>query len=93
MIDELWRVLNPKGILFIRTASSIGIENIIDNFGQSTNGRYLLPDESIRYLVSMEQLLSEIKRLDATLLDPIKTTNVHNLRAMTTLVLKKNKPQ
>ena len=29
MMDEIWRVLRPGGILFARLASSIGIEDLI----------------------------------------------------------------
>ncbi len=87
IINEIWRVLAPNGILFIRLASSIGIENIITALG---NNQYKLPDGSVRYLVTEKKLLEMTNNLNAKLLDPIKTTNVQNLRCMTTLVLKKS---
>ncbi|MEJ7700344.1 MAG: class I SAM-dependent methyltransferase [Pyrinomonadaceae bacterium] len=40
MLDEMWRVLKPEGLLFARLASSIGIENRIKSVG---SGRFLLP--------------------------------------------------
>lgn len=86
MLAEMWRVLKPNGTLFARLASSIGIENLIIPTG---NGKYLLPDGSERFLVDENFLLKMIKNLSAGLLEPLKTTNVQNLRCMTTLVLSK----
>lgn len=87
MLDEMWRVLKPHGILFARLASSIGIENLIAPTG---NGRYFLPDGSERFLVDEDFLISKTKALGGMLLEPIKTTNVQNLRCMTTWVVSKN---
>jgi tellurite methyltransferase len=86
MFDEMWRVLKPNGILFVRLASDIGIENLVEN----TDGRrFLLPDESERFLVNEKMLTDKINELRGILIEPIKTTNVQNLRCMTTLVLQK----
>ncbi len=87
MFDEMWRVLKPNGILFARLASSIGIESLIESTG---NGRYFLPDGSERFLVSEEDLISKSNELGANWLEPLKTTNVQNLRCMTTIVWSKN---
>ena len=86
MLDELHRVLVPGGLLFIRLASSIGIEELLTPLGDS---RYILPDGSTRYVVTEAELLEHTKRLDALLLDPLKTTNVQNQRCMTTWVMQK----
>ncbi len=86
MIDEIWRVLRPGGLFFCRLASSIGIESRIK---QVPGRRYLLPDGSTRFLVDEENLLAISERLNGKLLDPIKTTNVQNLRCMTTWCLEK----
>ena len=86
MLDAMWRVLAPNGYLFVRLASSIGLEDAIVPLSR---GRALLPDGSERFLVSLEDLLGATKRLDAELVDPIKTTNVQGLRCMTTWVLRK----
>jgi ubiquinone/menaquinone biosynthesis C-methylase UbiE len=88
MVDEMWRVLKPGGMLFARLASSIGIETLIQPIRE---GRFLLPDGSERFLVTTEMLNSVTSRLNATLLEPIKTTNVSDLRCMTTWVLEKSK--
>ena len=87
MLDEMWRVLKPGGMLFARLASSIGIESLIK---PTENGRYLLPDGSERFLVDEAMLLSIAAEKGADLIEPVKTTNVQNLRCMTTLVLRKH---
>lgn len=86
MLKEMWRVLKPNGILFARLASSIGIENLII---PTRNGRYNLPDGSERFLVDLDFLLAKTKALNGNLLEPVKTTNVQNLRCMTTWILSK----
>jgi tellurite methyltransferase len=86
MIESLWRVLKPGGMLFARLASSIGIEALV----QRVNGRrHRLPDGSERYLVDERMLLDLTVRLGGELLDPIKTTVVQDQRAMTTWVLRR----
>lgn len=86
MLAEMWRVLKPEGLFFARLASSIGIENLIKSIG---GGKYLLPDGSTRFLVDEELLISMTKGLGGVLLEPLKTTNVQNLRCMTTWVVRK----
>lgn len=86
MLRATWRVLKPGGYLFARLASSIGIEQLVKHLG---GGRYLLPDNSQRYLVDEQLLHSYAYRLNAELYEPIKTTNVQNLRCMTTWCLRK----
>lgn len=86
ILFSLWEKLNNNGILFIRLASDIGIENLVEKLG---NGNYVLPGGTTRYLVSEEAILDYTKHLNAELLEPIKTTNVQNLRCMTTWVIKK----
>ncbi|MBP6820874.1 MAG: class I SAM-dependent methyltransferase [Acidobacteria bacterium] len=86
MLSEMWRVLKPGGILFARLASSIGIEALVKPVG---NGWFLLPDGSKRFLVNEEVLTAAADRLRARRLEALKTTNVENLRCMTTWVLQK----
>ncbi|MBO9729625.1 MAG: class I SAM-dependent methyltransferase [Chitinophaga sp.] len=86
MIHSMWRVLKPGGYLFARLASDIGIETLVQTLG---NGRYVLPDGSERFLVNQQLLLQYTERLNARLHEPIKTTNVQNLRSMTTWCLQK----
>lgn len=84
MLKEMWRVLKPSGILFARLASTIGIENKIEKIEER---RYLLPDGSERFLVDEEMLLQATENLGGMLVEPIKTTNVQNLRCMTTWII------
>jgi SAM-dependent methyltransferase len=86
MLEEMWRVLKGGGLFFARLASSIGIEDKIKLIEER---RYLLPDGSERFLVDEQLLINSTNRLGAIMTEPIKTTNVQNLRSMTTWVLRK----
>lgn len=86
MLEQMWRVLKTEGLLFVRLASSIGIE---DKIKLIEGRRYNLPDGSERFLVDEELLLSATSKLGGILSEPLKTTNVQNLRCMTTWVLRK----
>ncbi|MCW3116974.1 MAG: methyltransferase protein [Chitinophagaceae bacterium] len=86
MLKSAWRVLKPGGFLFARLASDIGIEKKVTALG---NRRYRLPDGSDRFLVNEDILLNYTKELNGELYENIKTTNVQNLRCMTTWCLQK----
>jgi len=86
MLQSMWRVIKPGSYFFARLASDIGIENLVRRL---QNGRYLLPDGSERFLVNEQLLLNYTQKLNGHLHEPIKTTNVQNLRSMKTLCLKK----
>ncbi len=86
MFSELNRVLKPGGSLFIRTASDIGIENKILPLG---GGRFSLPDGTDRFLLTKSFVEAVLNMFPLTLAEPVKTTNVQDLRCMTTLVLVK----
>jgi SAM-dependent methyltransferase len=85
MVHEMWRVLAPGGLLFARLATSITIEGLIDR----PVGRVRLPDGSERFVVDEPTLMALARELGGRLLDPLKTTNVQNQRAMTTWVVEK----
>jgi len=86
MLRQMWRVLEPGGVFFARLASTIGIEPDVAALG---NGRFHLPDGSDRFLVDAAAIESWTRTLGGTLLDPIKTTVVHNQRSMTTWVARR----
>ncbi|MEO1217368.1 MAG: class I SAM-dependent methyltransferase [Bacteroidota bacterium] len=86
MMVEMWRVLKRGGAFFARLASDIGFEGKFKDLGK---GRYYLTDETERYVVTEKQLLTFGEKLGGELIERIKTTNVQNLRAMTTWVLQK----
>ncbi|MDB5133814.1 MAG: class SAM-dependent methyltransferase [Mucilaginibacter sp.] len=86
MLRSIWRVLKQGGYFFARLASDIGIESLVQPLN---NGRYLLPDGSERFLVNEQTLVNYTSRLNGHLHEPIKTTNVQNMRCMTTWCIQK----
>ena len=87
MLLSMFRVLKPGGYFFARLASDMGIEKLVRPLG---NRRYLLPDGSERFLVN-EQILRTYTNEFGELYEPIKTTNVQNMRCMTTWCVQKLK--
>jgi SAM-dependent methyltransferase len=86
MVDEMWRVLKAGGIFFARLASTIGMEQQVTLI---EGRRYHLPDGSDRFLVDEAMLKRVTASLGGEFIEPIKTTLVENLRAMTTWVVEK----
>ena len=86
MLHGTWRVLKAGGLFFCRLASSIGLE---DRVTRVVGQRFLLPDNSERYLVNEGLLLRLTNEIGGQLLDPLKTTIVQNQRSMTTWVVRK----
>lgn len=83
MFSELARVLQPNGTLFIRMASTIGMEGIATHLSDpktNRSGTYFLTRAKIGELARLHSL---------ELIELVKTTNVQDLRAMTTLVMRK----
>jgi len=80
MLRELWRVVAPGGLFFVRLASNIGIEDRVGAAGR----RVRLPDGSDRFVVDERMLTAWTAHAGARLADPIKTTNVQGQRCMTT---------
>jgi len=87
MLSSIWRVLKPGGLFFARLASDIGLETLMLPTG---HGRYWMPDGTERFLVNEKMLMDYTRLLNAKLYEPIKTTNVQNMRCMTTWCLQKN---
>jgi tellurite methyltransferase len=84
MLSELWRVLRPGGMFFCRLASRIGMD-----FKWVQGNTYVVGDGSEWFLVDEEMLLELSRKMNALLVDPLKTTIVQNHRCMTTWVLLK----
>ncbi|WP_433983294.1 class I SAM-dependent methyltransferase [Tunturiibacter empetritectus] len=84
MLEELWRVLRPGGMLFCRLGSRIGMD-----FKQVRPHIYRINDGSDWFLVDELMLMQLTQQLDAVLVDPLKTTIVQDHRCMTTWVLRK----
>ncbi|NQV78038.1 MAG: class I SAM-dependent methyltransferase [Lutibacter sp.] len=86
MLNELLRILKPQGSLLIRTATNVGIENEVQELGDSL---FKFPDGTTRFLLTAE-ILKKLELDNRFIwLENVKTTIVHNKRAMTTLVLQK----
>ena len=86
MVAEMWRLLKPGGVLFARLASTIGMQDRVTLIeGRS----YHLPDGSDRFLVDEVMLHRVTSELGGEFIEPIKTTVVENLRAMTTWVIRR----
>ena len=83
MFSELIRVLKPEGMLLIRMASNIGLDGNAPEITFKENGH------KGTYYLTRERINQLIKEFDLTLLEAVKTTNVQDERAMTTLVLSK----
>jgi SAM-dependent methyltransferase len=84
MVEELWRVLRPGGMLFCRLGSRIGME-----FPHVRGHIYRIGDGSEWFLVDEDALMTMTAQMDALLADPLKTTVVQEHRCMTTWVLRK----
>ena len=85
MVEELWRVLRPGGLLFCRLGSRIGME-----FERIRGYVYRIGDGSEWFLVDEAVLLQMTKQMNGVLVDPLKTTIVQDYRCMTTWVVRKN---
>lgn len=86
LVEALWRVLAPGGLLFARLASTVAFESQVVALG---GGRVVLPDQSERYVVDEARLVASTARLGGRLDDPLKTTVVQGQRSMTTWVVRR----
>lgn len=88
MLRELVRVCKPSGTILIRVASNIGIKHLLYPIDEKAQ-RYLMPDESERFVMNEEDFEYFTEKAGCQMAEPIKTTNVANLRCMTTWVIVK----
>ena len=87
MVNAMWRVLKPGGLLFARLATTIGHETRVKALG---GRRFVLPDRSTRYLVDEPMIMAATTTLGGTLADPLKTSVVQDARSMMTWVVRKD---
>lgn len=83
---ELIRVLKPKGSLFIRMTTNVGVEHTIKAIEK---GVYYLKDETNRFLITRKKLDTLLLKFNLEMLEPFKTTVVEDLRSMATIVLRR----
>jgi SAM-dependent methyltransferase len=86
MVEELWRVTKPGGMLFCRLGSRIGM-----NFERLRSNIYRINDGSEWFLVDEAELMQMTRQMNAVMVDPLKTTIVQDYRCMTTWVLRKRR--
>ena len=84
MVEELWRVLRPGGMLFCRLGARIGMD-----FERVRDNVYRIGDGSEWFLVDEAVLLRMTEQMGGLLVDPLKTTIVQDYRCMTTWVVRK----
>ena len=89
MVEDLWRVLRPGGMLFCRLGSLIGTGGAGMQFERVGGRVYRTGDGSEWFLVDEALLLRVSDQMPAVLVDPLKTTVVQDYRCMTTWVLRK----
>ncbi|NJN25562.1 MAG: class I SAM-dependent methyltransferase [Cyclobacteriaceae bacterium] len=88
MVDELSRVMQPGAFLFVRMTTTVGMEG---KYQSLANGKYLLPDGSIRFLFTTDMIADLSKKYGLRLAEPLKTVLVHEQRSMSILLFQKNK--
>jgi SAM-dependent methyltransferase len=86
MLRGTWRVLKPGGLFFCRLGSTIGMESEVERVA---GRRFRSPDGSERFLVDAEMLEGLTERLGGEMVEHLKTSVVHELRSMTTWVVRK----
>ncbi len=84
MVEELWRVVRPGGMLFCRLGSRIGME-----FERVRGHIYRIGDGSEWFLVDEAVLIQMTRQMNGVMVDPMKTTIVQDYRCMTTWVVRK----
>lgn len=86
LFEEHLRVLKSGGSFFIRMASDIGIEDRIIHI---EDGVYRIPDHSTRFLLTRKLVNQLTKTSNLIHLEPFKTTNVNDIRCMSTWIIEK----
>jgi SAM-dependent methyltransferase len=84
MVEELWRIVRPGGMLFCRLGSRIGM-----NFERLQGNIFRINDGAEWFLVDEAALMNMTEQMNAVMVDPLKTTIVQDHRCMTTWVLRK----
>ncbi len=86
LFEELVRVLNPGGILFIRMTTKHTLAHLSQHLHDDV---YYIPDGSTRYLLDVDYLKDLMTKNKLSFADPFKTVNVEDVRTMAVVVLRK----
>jgi tellurite methyltransferase len=86
MLGEIFKVLKPGGKVFIRMASSISIEHLVE---KADENRYFQPDQGFRFLLTRNLLDQILHSGKWSLLEPWKIIRVADQRTMAVLILEK----
>ena len=86
LFEELIRVLNPGGILFIRMTTKHTLAHLSQQLHDDV---YHIPDGSTRYLLDLDYLNDLMTKNKLSFVDPYKTVNVADVRTMAVVVLRK----
>lgn len=87
MINELLRVLKPGGVFWLRMTTGFG--GILEASQELGDGRFLLPDETERFLIDQD-LLDQLLAKGLKFLEMPKSVLVHGQRTMGVFVFEKN---
>jgi tellurite methyltransferase len=86
IVQDLWRVLKPGGMLFARFSTTIGLEGKL----QQVEGRFYRMSHGPVWFLADEEMIVELEReLGMARLEPLKTLLVEQDRTMTTWVVRK----
>ena len=86
LFEELVRVLNPGGILFIRMTTKHTLAHLSQHMQDDV---YLIPDGTTRYLLDLDYLKALMTKNKLSFVDPFKTVNVEDVRTMAVVILRK----
>lgn len=86
MIRDIHRVLRPGGIFWFRMTTGLG--GILSQSEAMDNGRYALPDGSVRFLL-LQDHLDQLERMGFRFLESPKTVLVLGQREMGVFVMEK----
>ena len=88
LFEELVRVLNIGGIIFIRMTTKHTLAHLSQHLHDDV---FHIPDGSTRYLLDVHYLKDLMTKNNLSFLDPFKTVNVQDIRTMAVVVLQKVK--
>ena len=86
MAEAAWSAVAPGGVLFVRTASTIGLSSIAPRLPE---GGFTVGQGEQPFLVDAEEFLVQTHLWNAQWLEPLRTSVVEGGRCMTTWVLQK----